>query len=416
MIVCRPRILLKKLLVCLCVISFSSIIEFKLCRGLERFAFIDYAIRGGSVLATIGILCFIVISLLSRRYKISSICLLIVMMYGFFVLNSLFRGRPLAKRGTLANFVMVLLFDYILYRKDSDSFRAILNTLNVLTFINCITIIIYYPQRGMPFYANSYQGDWRYFLGYDNGHIITLFPLICFNSMIYIRTRRRIYLVPIIISLIGVIITKSATTTLMLVMIPCIYYAHKYSQLIRKTIMNRWVIVFFLILAFVFFFMMNGFTVVSDVLMRLFGKDIATSGRARLFPIALSYIRKSWLIGYGYAVSDLWIGGYSSPHNVFFNFLLTGGIIGLIWYLSIILTALREGGKSIYEHREFRILFSGIVAYVAASFAEGYDTYVTFYLFWCVCLALKNWKSMNAIIEQYNKRRMTLIREQGDKY
>ncbi len=411
MIVCRPRILLKKLLVCLCVISFSSIVEFKLCRGMERLAFIDYAIRGGSVLATIGVLFFIIFSLLSKRYKISPTCLLIIMMYGFFILNSLFRGYSLAKRGTLANFVMALLFDYILYRKDSDSFRAMLNTLNVLAFINCITIIIYYPQRGMPFYANSYQSDWHYFLGYDNGHIITLFPIICFNSMIYMRTRQKIYLVPIIISLIGVIITTSATTILMLAMILCIYYVHKYSPFIRKIILNRWVIVFSLLLAFLFFFLMNGFTAVSDVLMRLFGKDIATSGRARLFPIALSYIRKSWLIGYGYSVSDSWIGGYNSPHNVFFNFLLTGGIVGLIWYLSIILMVLREGRKSIYEHREFRILFSGIIAYVAASFAEGYDTYVTFYLFWCVCLALKNWKSMNVILEQYNRRRMTLIRE-----
>lgn len=72
------------------------------------------------------------------------------------------------------------------------------------------------------------------------------------------------------------------------------------------------------------------------------GRDVGFTGRARLWTVALSTIQKNPLIGHGFNYQLLAINFqsrtvYNHCHNFFLNILLSGGVIYLIAFLSMML-------------------------------------------------------------------------------
>ncbi len=387
------------------ILASAQLIDFNSCIGYEKFGIISKLIRYSLALIAAVILYSFIIMTAKRKYKMSSICTDIIVMYVYLAIISILQNNTeaLYKRGFLSCICMSIVFDMVLVLEDLNMFKNFLRALNTLAIINFISIVLMHSSNG--FLVQTARGivDSYYFLSLDNGHIVMLFPVICFNYAIYLRTRKVRYLVIVLVSIVGELITFSVTSCIMIALIFTIYFVRTHISTIGKIFTNKLVVVVMLIIIFAFFFLGHGIDLLSNVFILLFKKDIASTGRAGLYPIALDYIRRSPIVGYGYVADNRWIGGFNSPHNVIMNYLLAGGIIGLFLFLRIIYKAIKMGNNGSSLCQENIFLLTGIIAYVIASLAEGYDTYESYYLFWWVCISLGNNNAMNRILDSYKR-------------
>lgn len=387
-------------------ISFSTIIEFSCVPGLEFLSFFNVLMDVGAVVSTIIIGLYLMAVFFEHKWVPSKVCLGILFFYILTVLSTIFSGATIVKRGILSNIFLVLLFDACINAEDRSIVLAVFKTLELLCLLNFLTVVICIRNGGIPFF------DWRinglratnssqYLLGVDNGHIVTLLPLICYDIAEFQKNRKRTALIMPAIFILGIFLTFSVTTVLIIAGTAILFWICKKKSEIRKILLDRRLLIAALLAFFLFFIIFEGYSMFSDLLFALFGKDIASSGRAKLYPIAISYIQKNWLFGYGYIFSDNWIGGYNSPHNLILNILLSSGVVGLCIYFSILSSTMKAGLATLKENpANDGCLFSmcAIVTFVFGSMAEGYDTYVSFYLFWWMCLAVAQWDKFEKLL------------------
>lgn len=397
----------KKIIAWIAVLSFSTLVEFDYVYGLHRLSFVNDCMDIGAVIISIVTVLILIVLCVDHQYRMSPVCFAIVGMYLFIGTVTLVNGYSVFKRGFLANIAMSILFDIIIYRRDTKFFTSLLQALNVMTFLNFISLIVLFHQHGFVYAGPGRLHHNYYLLSYDNGHIVTFFPVICFNAMIYIRTRRLRYLFYPFVCLVSVLIMFSATSIVMLSLMLIIFLLCRYFHSIERIFFNRWMVMASIVIIG-WLYLFNGLNQLSDITIYLFQKSLESAGRIRMRDTALSYILKKPLLGYGYVTNATWINGYNSAHNFILNYLLTGGLIGLVLFVIIIYMLLRKGEESL-NHREFLVPFSGVIAFLLASFAEGYDTYVTYYLFWAVCIAMYRSDSFYAMLDDYVKRPNRII-------
>ena len=232
----------KKIFAWAAILSFSMIVEFENIKGLHRLSFINECMDIGAVIISVVTVLMLIVLCVNHQYRMSTVCFTIVVMYLFIGAVTLLNGYSVFKRGFLANIVMSILFDIIFYRRDTRFFADLLQMLDILVFLNFITVILLFRQHGFAYTGLTGARKYYYFLSYDNGHIITFFPVICFNIMIYIRTHRLRYLFYPFICMISVLIIFSATSIIMLalMLIICLLYERFHS--VKRVFFNRWMI------------------------------------------------------------------------------------------------------------------------------------------------------------------------------
>ena len=386
--------------------SFTSIPDFKQCPGLESLSFINYAMDIGALFSGFIVGMAVIILVARGQWKATKLYILLLAFYSIMIFSSLFHGASIMNRGVIANIFLVALFDICLYLNEKTIFKSTLFCLNIICLINLIFIFVYHPNGGMAYVRAT--DDWhfwtnssQYLLGVDNGHIVTLLPVICFDLAEYVRKRKIIYvLLPILFGA-GIFITFSVTTVAIVLCTVFLYCLYRRNPRICNFGANGYVFIGILLWTFTFFILLDGYKLFSPVFNYLFGKDIVDSGRARLYPIAYAFIKKKWLFGYGYLYNGKWIGGYNSPHNIILNILLSGGFVSLILYFGIIVLTLARGRYQIKKSRGDKcciLIVCAIESYVFFSIIEGYDTYISFYLFWWMCLAISQWDKFQRLL------------------
>ena len=387
-------------------ISFSTMIEFSQVLGLEYLSFVNEFMDIVAFVSCVVIGLFLTAALLKRKWMPSKQCLFILFFYILTVISTVLSEATILKRGILSNVFLSLLFDACIDVEDGSIVLSLIHTLKILSLLNFLTVILYHRYGGMPYF------DWRinsvratnssqYLLGVDNGHIVTILPLICFDLARFQKHRKKTALFFPCLFVFEIFLTFSVTTVIILVGTVTLFLVCKKYAFLRNILIDRRWFIPALLAFFLFFILFNGFSYFSDLFITLFGKDFTTSERARLYPIALSYIKKQWIFGYGYIYNDSWIGGYNSPHNVILNIVLSSGVVGLGIYLSILSSTLKAGLITLKrDPSNFGCLFllCAIVGFVFGSMAEGYDTYVSFYLFWWMCLAAAQWDKFERLI------------------
>lgn len=383
----------------LMIISYSSIIRFSSAPGLEKLAFIN---KCGNICAysvPVFVLLYIANLAKTKKYRPSNICWWIISLYCLLFFSAILHGNDFIKKGIVGNITMTLFFDGVLQSEDKDFFHAFLGWLNVLTVINLLSVIMFCKSDGFTYYNSlGLYEPYTYILAGDNGHIVTVFPAMCFDVALYAKTRKKRFLFLALILSTTFFLTFSVTSIIMICLTVGLYVLYTRVPLLRRIGTNRWVPVLGLILFFILFIELGGYQLFSTWFSTLFGKDIVSSGRAWLYPIANEYIFGSPWIGYGYVSSFSRFGGLSSPHNVVQNMLLSGGIIGLVIYFTIIVCTMRNTADHRKGNKGYLFFICAFEAYLFASMAEAYENYLPFFLFWWICLSISQWDSFEKIL------------------
>lgn len=401
------KYIIKSVLAALMVLTYSTIVHFEYCRGFEFLSFINVILRFLQF-AMIGLIIIMMIpSYISHRFRMSKTALLILVLYLYIAGVTLYNGYNFLRAGLVANILLPLLFDIALFEKDEAMFKGWLHTLEVMTVINFISILLLVGRDGFDYSDGVSRLRYVYFLHYDNGHVVTTFPVMCFNLMLYLRNRRKRHLLFVVIVLAGYIITFSATTLVMCIFFFAALLVYRYFPLIKSAFLNKTFMISAIVIVFVLMIVLGGYKRLVFIFEILFNKNILN--RSGVFETALQYIRRSMLIGYGYVVDAKWIAGYNSGHNLYLNFMLAGGIIGLALFVWILFSTLGNGKRQCRSCKELYIMYCGVIAYMVAGMAEGYDTYASFYLFLWMCITLAHGDGINALLDAYSHRSVRFV-------
>jgi len=113
--------------------------------------------------------------------------------------------------------------------------------------------------------------------------------------------------------------------------------------------------------------------------------DIVTAGRGSLYLNAIETIKKKPILGYGsIEYMHHWSSTYNYPHNLFFEWMLQGGIIYTIFMLFLSLLAIGNIVKNSYKEKKLLMfLLIGIYPAINLMFSNTYlnNSYFWFILF-----------------------------------
>lgn len=231
-------------------------------------------------------------------------------------------------------------FDRKLKEKNVDFLRIIYFSLELMIFVNFITIFLY--PEGM-YVSGAYSQN--YFIGNRNAHIRWELPALCIK-MAYDRLKKNNnrlslnFYILYAVSAISAIRVESATSIILLAVF-AIFVVLEQSQffhyLVKK--INVPPIASLMVLVAGTIIVVGG-TIASNqifalkYILQFFNKSSTLTGRANIWISALASINRRLFLGYGYETSDMismnlvgTTGWGSSAHNLLLELLYTGGIV-----------------------------------------------------------------------------------------
>lgn len=377
------------------LISFSTIVTFANCKGLERFSFINDLCLYGGLFCFVFVVVTILFLICIKKYFPSKSVILILGLYLYYILITYINHGELVKQVFLSNITLLLAMDITISMGNKLLLKKYINWANILIVLNFISVIFLFRNGGFICYNKwgvlLYSSSGAYLLAGKNGHILLLLPIMCIDYIFYKKTKKNIYLFMIWICCINSILVRSATSVVMQAFwVFAILFADKISEL-KKISSNYFIVIFFMLLSFYFFIVKADFIIFNKLFDFIFHKDMLTQNRGNLYSLGLNMVKEHWLVGYGYFFSDKFtLDSYLTAHNFIIDCLLYGGIIALIWYIVIIAKAIYSVKRSKGENNAYVILF-GILAFLIGGFTDGYQFYPSWALFNCMCLILMRW-------------------------
>lgn len=337
------------------------------------------------------------ISRLLDYFYVLSVCIVF-----FYILYKALRGKGLFEKTTV---LILILYLYIFLRTfmvDFDINRAVVNVLimipvielsvqtlqdmsafvgvlNFFNIINFISILFLYSSKGLKYWSNVTKRYWvdNYFLGYDNGFIILILPLLCYNLILYAANRKKRYLIYIIICILSEVIIFSASSMIALVLFLLLYFLGN-SKYLKCIIYNPWSSILGCFGAFLLLVICRFLTFINKIVNFLFHKTLS-GARNRLWETGLERVKQKFLFGYGFGKVEL-VGGYNAPHQMVLEWLLQGGIVEIIIYTILLFNVLSALRKKI-EYRNAIFIYNGIISFLVAYIAESYSTYAYYWVF-----------------------------------
>ncbi len=337
------------------------------------------------------------ISRLLDYFYVLSVCIAF-----FYILYKALRGKGLFEKTTV---LILILYLYIFLRTfmvDFDINRAVVNVLimipvielsvqtlqdmsafvgvlNFFNIINFISILFLYSSKGLKYWSNVTKRYWvdNYFLGYDNGFIILILPLLCYNLILYAANRKKRYLIYIIICILSEVIIFSASSMIALGLFLLLYFLGN-SKYLKCIIYNPWSSILGCFGAFLLLVICRFLTFINKIVNFLFHKTLS-GARNRLWETGLERVKQKFLFGYGFGKVEL-VGGYNAPHQMVLEWLLQGGIVEIIIYTILLFNVLSALRKKI-EYRNAIIIYNGVISFLVAYIAESYSTYAYYWIF-----------------------------------
>ena len=244
---------------------------------------------------------------------------------------------------------MALLIDFFSACSDKLLSAALLN-MELLIYANAFSILRYYPSG---LYRLGTSGSPAYFLGYHNSFIVYVLPAVVI-ALLYMRVtgaRLRPCLL-IMAGCLSIVKLWSATSICGLAVLGAML-------LIEKTRLRSWITFSRIFLtAFSADILISVFRVmdrvpwVAWIITTLLHKQVTLTGRTAIWDSFYRLFADSPWIGYGKGVEAL-SGTGLSAHNQWFQFLLEGGIVGLILFLLFNFAV----GRSLMQHKNPRVVY-----------------------------------------------------------
>ena len=237
------------------------------------------------------------------------------------------------------------------------------------------------PDQGiMHDESPELQGAWRGLYTHKNSLGQVMLGNAIINLSLWRLKKNKLILLGLGLAVLLIILSRSTTS---LILLPLAFMFPFLQQLMHKSAKIHYV-VFVLVLISSITIVLIGASA-ENFIIELTGKDLTFTGRVGLWNMVLTSITEKPLIGYGYGA--FWIGGrgesgrinqvleltYDTAHNGYLDLVLDLGIIGLVLYLTTMLTYLVYFFKNFFIHQKEEYLwgFSFLFLQLIYNFFEG---------------------------------------------
>lgn len=313
---------------------------------------------------------FIAVRIATRRIYIfekARILMLFFLVMGFStVVNS---GVDIDKFISLAKMIIIILFIAAQWERNSQELiLTVENVLLLLIFANLISVLLYPDGVYEYFMPNQWGGgevDRQWILEQKNSFsyycIVLLAASSIRSSALEMKICDRKWLLEYLICIASVVISKSSTGTIVLV-VELIYLA-LYRLIGRENRFNSKFMT--LVISCVYIIFVTGNTALfGNVIYALTGKSSNLSTRLVIWKNSFDYIARHPIIGGGYTFGDEFqsmLGNlhFSSTHNMVVQIMFYGGIVLLAVFIYMVIHLVKNA--SIIREQKIAYVVFGVV-------------------------------------------------------
>ncbi len=374
--VCRTNYI-KKMFFLVIILPVIGIIDFRRdFLGFPDLSWISRSLDCFYLVNTCALFFYVFYRSFQRKFFLSKIAILIIFLYVYIFFRSFLVDHDLDR--PVVNVLIMIPILELSIRTERD-FSSFTDVLNFFSFVNFVSILALYSSKGLKYWSDITEQYWvcNYFLGYDNGFIILILPLLCFNLILYNSSRKKRYLLYITICILTEVLVFSASSLIAIVIFFILYFWGKHSY-IKRIIYNPLINIVWCFVVFYILVMCRFLDWINNIAFLFFHKSLSAA-RSGLWEAGLDRIRQKLMFGYGFGRVEL-KGGYNAPHQMILEWLLQGGIIELGLYV-IILFLVFSNLNSKLQFRNVLIIFNGIISFLVAYIAESYSTYPYYWVF-----------------------------------
>lgn len=248
----------------------------------------------------------------------------------------------------LKNSIVILgisfFFDYFKEKNIKELVSSLKIILQILVYINFITILIY--PHGM--YLTKFAAN--YFLGYDNVHITFILPAMILTVLdMYLENKKSIAsIIFIIVCNLSVFLRWSATSIGMIIVIDCFLLCSPIFMKLKILNIYNYIISYIIVFVGIVFVRIQ--SLFKKLIVNVLKKDLTFTGRITIWDNNINYIKNNLMFGYGQEYENMRIiknYGFSHAHNQILEFLYQGGIVLFVSFLSVLGLSV----KKLYTYR-----------------------------------------------------------------
>ena len=206
-----------------------------------------------------------------------------------------------------------------------------------------------------------------------------------------------------VLSVVGVFCSITRTNTICMIAVACLWYLmYIKNGKVKRTTVTKFisvlVIIILLIIAYIGLFdisIENNASSLNALFNSLFniGEDTRFTGRITRWMLAINFIKKHLLIGYGvgaaadtmemYHISKVFV----TSHNMFLKIWMELGLLGLFFYISVFFNVLKKVRQLFVHDYIYRSLFYTMLSSVFINGLVGstIGSFPSMTLFWIVC-------------------------------
>lgn len=287
-------------------------------------------------LRLLGILFILIVYFFYIIYKkrISKLFVLAFLMCSYFLVVCIFNHNGFYS-SLYSNFLMVLsgiaLFEIYINSELKDSFIK----MNYLYWLSVILLSIIGYLFQYEKIITMVFGYWNYSFIYNRNIYLPFFIVyILFEKQYIFINKSKVYrIISYIMSILLVffsILTGAAISTATLIII------YSYEYIFSKIVLYKRLFgnfrIYFIILLFIFFLLVfpGSNSPITNIISEIFHKEPGLSGRDAVYDIDRMFFLNNPIFGYGARDEYYSLIGVPSAHSFVFQYLIDGGIIGLL--------------------------------------------------------------------------------------
>lgn len=330
-------------------IQIYSIIIFLICINISyinlRFNGIDILFFGLRILTIIFLLVY---NFFCKNYYSSSFKL-ITIFFAWLLCVTSFRNLDVlyALKMLSIPYLVVLFLEHF---KNSSKVILVLSSweyiLLGLLILDLMSMVLF--PYGL-YNTQIYSQNW--FLGYKTARLEYILPLCIIEAFISVWKYNKLKVKSYFIFFISIICLAYSQATaafaamcvvlLILVWANIARNGHIIKKILKLVLDYKILIPVFGILNVLTISIQNS-DFIQFIVTQIFNKDATLSTRTVIWERSLDLIEKNWMTGLGFLSGEEYqtmLGSlyYSSPHNMILSILMTGGVIGLVIYLLVII-------------------------------------------------------------------------------
>lgn len=317
--------------------------------------------------------CFIYYLCLKKRC-ISKLSILTLILSGILLLSSIVNNvfSISTIKITVEMFTITLLATYGIKYNLKDFLEAIIILLGIFIIINFITFFIF--PNGLYEDPSTHNLSSNFLLGLDNVHIkfFICYWLAYYTKYYLTKKHSKLGLIVIILSIISILICKSATTLVGAFIIGIYFVLAKFIDKIKFVNVISYSISFVVAYIGIIFFQIQKYF--SFIIENILKKDVTLTRRTEVWKRFFQLIKNKPIWGYGILSTDdsIKIIKVAHAHNQILQVYFQGGIFAVIIFLIILFITLKELHKhfnnklaKVYSVILFSLLIMGLAEVIA---------------------------------------------------